>query len=101
VWLIRSKTVQNQKAFEPYQDLARYNDLRSVGAMEEYNRTRCTRVVDRSKTVQNQKAFEPYQDLVRYNDLRSARAMEEYNQTRCTRVVDPFQSSFSALQRPS
>ena len=55
-----SKTVQNQKAFEPYQDLAHYNDLRSTGAMEEYNRTNCTRLVDRSKTVQNQKAFEAY-----------------------------------------
>jgi hypothetical protein len=31
--------------------------------MEDYNRTRCTRVVDRSKTVQNRKAFEPYQAL--------------------------------------
>jgi len=31
--------------------------------MEEYNRTRCTHVVDRSKTVRNQKAFEPYQAL--------------------------------------
>ena len=67
-----SKTIQNQKAFKPYQDLARYNDLRSAGAMEEYNRTHCTRVFDHSKTVQNQKAFEPYQDLVHYNDLRSA-----------------------------
>jgi hypothetical protein len=60
--------------------------------MEEYNRTRCTRVVDRSKTVQNRKAFQPYQALARYNDLRSARALEEYNRTRCTRVVDPFQN---------
>ena len=68
----RSKTVQNQKAFEPYLDLVHYNDLCSAGAMEEYNRTHCTRVVDRSKTVQNQKAFEPYQDLVHYNDLHSA-----------------------------
>jgi hypothetical protein len=31
--------------------------------MEEYNRTRCTRVVDHSKTVQNQNTFEPYQAL--------------------------------------
>jgi hypothetical protein len=60
--------------------------------MEEYNRTRCTRVVDRSKTVQNRKAFQPYQALARYNDLRSARALEEYNRTRYTRVVDPFQN---------
>ena len=29
-----SKTVQNQKAFEPYQDLAHNNDLRSAGAMD-------------------------------------------------------------------
>ena len=58
-----SKTIKNGKAFEPYQALARYNDLRSTGAMEEYNQTHCTRVVDRSKTVQNQKAFEPYQAL--------------------------------------
>jgi hypothetical protein len=70
----RSKTVQSKKilrsqtTFERilfyYQALARYKDLRSAGAMEEYNRTRCTRVVDRSKTVQNRKAFEPYFALV-------------------------------------
>ena len=30
----------------PYQALARYNDLRSAEAMEEYNWTRCTRAVD-------------------------------------------------------
>ena len=59
----RSKTIQNRKAFQPYQALACYNDLGSAGAMEEYYRTRCTRVVDHSKTVRNQKAFEPYQAL--------------------------------------
>jgi len=46
-----------------YQALAHYNDLRIAGAMEEYNRTHCTRVVDRSKTIQNRNAFEPYQAL--------------------------------------
>jgi len=39
------------------------NDLGSAGAIEEYNRTCCTPVIDRSKTIQNQKAFEAYQVL--------------------------------------
>jgi hypothetical protein len=41
-----------------------FDNLRSTGAIEEYNRTRYTRVVDHSNTIQNQKAFEAYQALV-------------------------------------
>jgi len=41
-----------------------FDNLRSAGAIEEYNRTRYTRVVDRSNNIQNQKAFEAYQALV-------------------------------------
>ena len=40
-----------------------FDNLRSAGAIEEYNRTRYTRVVDRSNTIQNQIAFEAYQAL--------------------------------------
>jgi len=41
----------------------RFNDLCSAWVMDEYNRTRCTCVVDRSNTTQNQKAFEAYSVL--------------------------------------
>ena len=37
-----------------------FDNLHSAGAMEEYNRTRCTCVVDCSKTIQNRKAFEAH-----------------------------------------
>jgi hypothetical protein len=52
----RSKTIQNQKAFEEYQALAN-------GFLKCISMTHCTHVVDRSNTIQNQIAFEAYQAL--------------------------------------
>ena len=63
-----------------------YDEIRSAGAMEEYNRTRCTPVVDRSKTVQNQKVSEWLLEM-HFNDCHSAGAIEEYNGTHCMHLV--------------
>ena len=83
-----------------------FDDLRSAGVMEEYNRTRCTRVVDCSKTVQNQKAFEPYQALA--NRLFGMPSTTFVAPDRLRKTTGPIVSvwsfiplsSFSALQQP-
>jgi hypothetical protein len=74
--------------------------------MEEYNRTRCTCVVDRAKTIQNQKAFEPYQAFCKW--LFEMPSMTFVAPEQWREITGPVVSvwsfvaisSFSALQQP-